>query len=105
VKISIYEPEENSDLYVLTRILFRQKDFYSRTLGTYSLGRFQPAVKAVLEYIYFNPLIFENSFEAKTRFVCKYLNRYFGSRPLSAYSKDDILNVLTGYTAKISSVK
>lgn len=105
VKISKYTPEESPDLYVLTRILFLQKDFYSRTLGTYSLGRFQPAVKAVLEYIYFNPTIFESSFEAKTRFVCKYLNRYFGSRPIAAYSKEDILNILTGVTGRVLSVK
>lgn len=105
VKISKYNLDENDDSYVLTRILFRQKDFYSRTLGTYSLGRFQPAVKAVLEYIHLNSVVFENSFEAKTRFVCKYLNRYFGSRPIASHSKEDILNILAGITGRVSSVK
>lgn len=58
-----------------TRILYRHLDFATRTLGTYKLSRYKPAVLGILEFIQENPAIFDDKFEAKQRFVTRYLNQ------------------------------
>lgn len=73
--------------YDLTKILFRQLDFPTRTLGTYKLGRHKEAVIGILEFIEGNSKVFETKFEQKTRFVTKHLNLLGGVKPISYYDR------------------
>lgn len=73
--------------YDLTRILFRQLDFPTRTLGTYKLGRHKEAVIGILEFIEANSDLFKTKFEDKTRFVTKHLNLLGGVKPISYYDR------------------
>lgn len=74
--------------YDLTKILFRQLDFPTRTLGTYKLGRHKEAVIGILEFIQENEELFKSKFEDKTRFVTKYLNVVGGVKPISYYDRN-----------------
>jgi hypothetical protein len=86
--------ETRTDKYELTKILYTQLDFATRTLGTYSLARHKEAVSGVLEYILQNPPLFKNNFEAKSRYVTKYLNQVGGTKPLSYFKRDFFKNSL-----------
>lgn len=80
--------------YDLTKILFRQLDFPTRTLGTYKLGRHKEAVIGILEFIQENEDLFKTKFEDKTRFVTKYLNVVGGVKPISYFDRDFFKNEL-----------
>lgn len=86
---SVYLSVDDSkvDKYELTKILFRQLDFPTRTLGTYKLGRHKEAVLGILEFIQEHEDLFKSKFEAKTRFVTKYLNVIGGVKPISYYDR------------------
>lgn len=86
VFLSVDENRENK--YELTKILFRQLDFPTRTLGTYKLGRHKEAVLGILEFIDENPELFEKQFESKTRLITKHLNFIGGVKPISYYNRD-----------------
>lgn len=73
--------------YDLTKILFRQLDFPTRTLGTYKLGRHKEAVIGILEFIEENPDLFTTKFEDKTRFITKHLNLVGGVKPIVYYDR------------------
>jgi hypothetical protein len=92
VKLSV--DEDRDDKYELTKILFRQRDFAFRTLGSYKLGRHGEAVKGILEFILENEDLFETRFELKSREVTKFLNLYGGTKPLVYFKKDDFKEVL-----------
>lgn len=79
--------ETKTDNYELTKILFRQLDFPTRTLGTYKLGRHKEAVLGILEFIQENEDLFKSKFEPKTRFVTKHLNVIGGVKPISYYDR------------------
>ncbi|MFC4722734.1 DUF6339 family protein [Geojedonia litorea] len=79
--------ETKNDKYELTKILFRQLDFPTRTLGTYKLGRHKEAVLGILEFIQEHEDLFKNKFETKTRFVTKHLNVVGGVKPISYYDR------------------
>ena len=89
------------DKYELTRILFRQLDFPTRTLGAYKLGRHKEAVIGILEYISENELLFKAKFEEKSRFITKYLNRIGGVKPLSYYDRNYFKNELKKIESEI----
>lgn len=95
--------EKRSDKFELTKILFRQRDFAFRTLGTYKLGRHKKAVKGILEFIQENEKLFSTKFEAKTREVTKFLNLYGGTKPIPYFEKSDIKNILNSHVKKIIS--
>ncbi|MBS1579110.1 MAG: hypothetical protein JST29_05670 [Bacteroidetes bacterium] len=80
--------ESKSDKYELTKILFRQLDFPTRTLGTYKLGRHKEAVIGILEFIKENEQLFKSKFEDKTRFITKHLNVVGGVKPISYYDRN-----------------
>jgi len=79
--------DTKEDKYELTKILFRQLDFPTRTLGTYKLGRHKEAVLGILEFINENSELFKNKFEAKTRYITKHLNVVGGVKPISYYDR------------------
>jgi hypothetical protein len=79
--------EAKVDKYELTKILFRQLDFPTRTLGTYKLGRHKEAVLGILEFIQENEDLFKSKFEPKTRLVTKHLNVIGGVKPISYYDR------------------
>ena len=90
--------------YNLTKILFRQIDFATRTLGTYKLGRHKEAVLGILEFIEENGDLFKRKFEDKTRFITKYLNFIGGLKPLSYYDRYFFKSELEKIREKISSI-
>lgn len=87
VYLSVDE-SKGEDKYILTKILFRQLDFPTRTLGTYKLGRHKEAVLGILEFIQENEDLFKTKFEDKTRFVTKHLNVVGGVKPIAYYDRN-----------------
>lgn len=79
---------EREDQFELTKILFTQLDFATRTLGTYKLARYKPAVLGILEFIAENEDLFSEHFESKQRFVTRYLNQVGGVKPMPYFAKD-----------------
>ncbi|MFL1011665.1 DUF6339 family protein [Flavisericum labens] len=102
VFLSIDDSKENK--YELTKILFRQLDFPTRTLGTYKLGRHKEAVLGILEFIQENEDLFKSKFEAKTRFVTKHLNVIGGVKPISYYDRYFFKSELEKVSNSISSI-
>ena len=66
--------DRREDKYALTRILIKQEDLRTRTLGTYTLFRHKPATVAVLSFIesHMNTT-FKHSFQNRCRW--RYLHR------------------------------
>lgn len=102
VYLSVDDSKE--DKYELTKILFRQLDFPTRTLGTYKLGRHKEAVLGILEFIQENENLFKSKFEAKTRFVTKHLNIIGGVKPISYYDRNFFKSELEKVSNSISSI-
>ena len=96
--------ENRSDKYELTKILLRQLDFPTRTLGTYKLGRHKEAVIGILEFILENEDLFKEKFEGKTRFITKHLNLVGGVKPISYYDRSYFKNELQKISSKIQSM-
>ncbi len=90
--------------YELTKILFRQLDFPTRTLGTYKLGRHKEAIIGILEFILENEDLFKGKFEGKTRFITKHLNLVGGVKPISYYDRSYFKNELQKISGKIKSL-
>jgi hypothetical protein len=95
---------KGSNKYDLTKILFRQLDFPTRTLGTYKLGRHKEAVIGILEFIQENESLFSTNFEDKTRHITKHLNVIGGVKPVSYYSRDFFKTELKKITASIKDL-
>ena len=96
--------EKREDKYELTRILFRQLDFPTRTLGTYKLGRHKEAVIGILQFIKDNEEIFRKNFEKKTRYITKYLNLVGGLKPLGYFDREFFIDELEKVKKKISLI-
>jgi hypothetical protein len=76
--------DRREDKYALTKILFRQEDLRTRTLGTYTLFRHKPATVATLSFIESHmDTTFSHSFQNRCRYMTKYLNYLGGCRLLS----------------------
>ena len=90
--------------YELTKILFRQLDFPTRTLGTYKLGRHKEAVIGILEFIQENELLFKSKFEPKTRFITKHINQIGGVKPIAYYDRSFFKSELQKISTNISAV-
>lgn len=92
------------DPFELTDILYTQLDLATRTLGTYKLARHKPAVIGVLEFIKENDELFREKFEAKQRFVTKYLNQVGGVKPLAFFEKEFFKETLVGAKSRVAAV-
>lgn len=103
VYLSVDEKRGN-DKYELTKVLFRQLDFSTRTLGIYRLGRHKEAVIGILEFIKENEKLFSSGFEKKTRYITKHLNLVGGVKPISYYDRSFFKNELQKVTANIAAV-
>jgi hypothetical protein len=103
VYLSIDE-KRGSDKYELTKILFRQLDFSTRTLGSYRLGRHKEAVIGILEFIKENEKLFSTAFEKKTRYITKHLNLVGGVKPISYYDRSFFKSELKKVAANIAAV-
>ena len=90
--------------YELTKILFRQLDFPTRTLGTYKLGRHKEAVIGILEFIQENELLFKKNYEDRVRFITKHLNLIGGVKPLAYYERSFFKAELQKVSTNISSI-
>lgn len=90
--------------YELTKILFRQLDFPTRTLGTYKLGRHKEAVIGILEFIQENELLFKKNFEDRVRFITKHLNLIGGVKPIAYYDRSFFKSELQKVSTNISAV-
>ncbi|MBD1435177.1 hypothetical protein H8B06_20325 [Sphingobacterium sp. DN00404] len=104
---SVYLSTDNTRMdnkYHLTKILFRQLDFPTRTLGTYKLGRHKEAVIGILEFIEDNEDLFKTKFEYKTRFVTKHLNVIGGVKPISYYDRNFFKEELKKISEKIFKI-
>ena len=88
VHLSVDETRGEESKYDLTKILFRQLDFPTRTLGVYKLGRHKEAVIGILEFIKENEALFKSKFEDKTRFITKHLNVVGGVKSLAYYDRN-----------------
>lgn len=104
VYLSVDESAEENR-YDLTKILFRQLDFPTRTLGLYKLGRHKEAVLGILEFIQQNEELFKHNFETKTRFVTKHLNIIGGVKPISYYDRDFFKSELQKVSEVISRIR
>jgi len=87
VKLSVDE-SRGSGRYDLTRILFRDLDFLTRTLGTYQLGRLPAAVRGILGYMFNHQEDFKGQFEDKTRYIMKHFNSLGGALHLGCLDEN-----------------
>lgn len=105
---SIYLTVDESnprDKYELTRILFKQEDLRTRTLGTYTLFRHKPATVATLSFIASHmDSTFKHDFQNKCRYTMKYLNYLGGCRLLSYLDEDFFTEMLNKKNADIAKV-
>lgn len=93
------------DKYALTRILFKQEDLRTRTLGTYTLFRHRPATVATLGFIESHlDTTFKHSFQNRCRYMTKYLNYLGGCRLLSYMDEEFFVKMLERKNNDISKV-
>ena len=83
------------DIYALTKVLFKQEDLRTRTLGTYTLFRHKPATVATLSFIESHmTTTFNHAFQNRCRYMTKYLNYLGGCRLLSYMDEDFFTQML-----------
>lgn len=93
------------DKYALTKILFKQEDLRTRTLGTYTLFRHKPATVATLSFIESHlDTTFSHSFQNKCRYMTKYLNYLGGCRLLSYMGEDFFTEMLNKKNEDIAKI-
>ena len=93
------------DKYSLTKILFKQEDLRTRTLGTYTLFRHKPATVATLSFIESHmDTTFNHSFQNRCRYMTKYLNYLGGCRLLSYMDEDFFTKMLERKNEDISKI-
>jgi len=102
--VYLSKDDNRDDKYELTKILFRQLDFPTRTLGTYNLGRHREAVIGILQFIKDNDEIFQSKFEKKTRYITKYLNLVGGTINLAYFDRNFFINELEKVKDKIKNI-
>lgn len=97
--------DRREDKYALTKILFRQEDLRTRTLGTYTLFRHKPATVATLSFIESHmDTTFNHSFQNRCRYMTKYLNYLGGCRLLSYMDEDFFTEMLNKKNDDIAKV-
>lgn len=77
-KLTVAPERGAAGQYDFTRILYRNLDVPTRTLGTYELGRLPAAIKGILGYVYEHPEDFKHEYEAKMRGIMRLLNSIGG---------------------------
>lgn len=87
-KLTVAPERGKAGQYDLTRVLYRNLDVPTRTLGTYELGRLPAAIKGILGYVYDHPEDFKNQYEAKMRAIMRLLNSVGGVIQLGCHDED-----------------
>jgi hypothetical protein len=93
------------DQFALTKIFFRQRDFRTRTAGTSSILSCKSTLVGLLEFIRRNPSLFDHYFEARARFITRYINKLGGVKVLSMLSHEDIVRELDKVADQVSMIK
>jgi len=104
---AVYLTVDNNreDKYALTKIIFKQEDLRTRTLGTYLLFRHKPATVAVLNYIETHlGSTFDHAFQNKCRYMTKYLNYLGGCRLISYMDENFFTEMLNRKNEDIAKV-
>lgn len=94
--------KNRADKYELTRILFKNQTFRTRTFGNYRLVRHKEAAIGLLEFCLENESLFSN-FEKEHQVLTEHLNKIGGVKPISYYDrnffKSELQKVLTAISA------
>ncbi len=95
---SVYlSADENAteDPFRLTKVLFWNETFRTRTLGTYLLSRNKEVFLGVLEYFHRRGLESFSRFDEEHRPIIESLNRIGGTKSLLVYNRDEIMNTMS----------
>lgn len=92
VKMTINE--SLPDKYVLTRTLFRNQTFRTRTFFTYKIGKCKEALAGVLSFMNDNQELFQGHEEARSIYVSAYFSRLATTKELAYLDKDFFYNEL-----------
>ena len=79
--------DQRADKYELTKVLFRQKTFYSRFFPT-NIISIKEAVLGVLDFMKNNESLFEKYFEHRMRAVNIIVNRLAGTKLIATMDRD-----------------
>lgn len=93
-----------ADPYHLTRILYTNQTFRTRTMGSSVLFRDRNAVIGILSFLEMYPDIL-NNLEARGKYITQYLNRIGGTRQLSYLGADFFIHTLEEKLDVIYSIK
>lgn len=104
VHLSIDKNRGEDKKYELTKVLFENRTFAFRTLGTYRLARHKEAMMGILEFIKENFDLFDNKFEARGGYIAKYLNQLGGVKPIAYYDRNFFKSSLEDISDKIEAV-
>ena len=89
------ETKEGDDRYWLTRQLFVNQTFRTRTFFTYRIGMNREALKGTLHFMYKYPDLFKRGAgEARLDYIRKYFGRLGATKELIALEHDFFLNEL-----------
>ena len=86
VKMTINE--DLSDKYELTRILFGNQTFRTRTFFTSKIGKCKEALVGVLSFMNDNKELFQNHMEARAIYVSSYFSRLGTTKELAYMDRD-----------------
>ncbi len=95
--------KEREDKYELTRVLFQNQTFRTRTFGNYRLVRHKEAAIGLLEFCLENEKSFSN-FEKEHQVLTEHLNRIGGVKPISYYDRHFFKSELVKVSDSISAI-
>lgn len=95
--------KEREDKYELTRVLFKNQTFRTRTFGNYRLVRHKEAAIGLLEFCLDNENSFSN-FEKEHQVLTEHLNRIGGVKPISYYDRHFFKSELAKVSDSISAI-
>lgn len=80
--------ETRKNPYELTEIMFRNYAMWSSSFGRTTIIRHREAMIGILDFFKDNPAVFDNQFEARSRFVTKYFNRLGAVKQLAYLDRE-----------------
>lgn len=83
-----------TDKYELTRTLFRNQTFRTRTFFTYKIGKYKEALTGVLSFMNDNKELFQGHEEARSIYVSAYFSRLAATKELAYLDKEFFYNEL-----------
>jgi hypothetical protein len=95
--------KDRDDKYELTRVLFKNQTFRTRTFGNYRLVRHKEAAIGLLEFCLENKKSFSN-FEKQHQILTEHLNRIGGIKLISYYDRNFFKSELEKVSDSISAI-